>query len=61
MPVEFEENNFEMKRNFYSEPAPKFASWLISHHLAKDVAGANKLQVFAACLFFALAIYFAFF
>jgi len=59
MSVEFEENNFT-PRNF-NEPTPRFAGWLISHGIAKDVAGANKIQVIVAVVFFVLAIYLAFF
>ncbi|HVT74922.1 MAG TPA: hypothetical protein VHD69_00670 [Candidatus Paceibacterota bacterium] len=61
MSVEFEENNFNTGRDFYKEPVPKLAGWLISHKLAKDLNGANRLQIMASLCFFALAIYFALF
>ncbi|NCN08191.1 hypothetical protein GW944_01290 [Candidatus Parcubacteria bacterium] len=57
MGVEFEENNFA--RGNFAEQTPKLASWLIKKGLAKDVAGANMVQVIAAIIFFALAIFFA--
>lgn len=58
MGVEFEENNFA-QRNF-SAPPPKLAAWIIKKGLAKDVAGANMIQILAAVIFFGLAVYFAF-
>lgn len=59
MGVQFDEGN--IPRNFGGETAPKFAAFLISKGWAKDVAGANKIQLAAALVFFALAFYFAFF
>jgi hypothetical protein len=58
MGVQFEENN-SIQRRYASEETPKLAAWLIDKGLAKNVAGANKLQVFIAIVFFVLAIYFA--
>lgn len=58
MSVQFEENNFG-PRNYASQSTPKLAAWLISKGIAKDVAGANKVQIAAAIIFFALAIFFA--
>ena len=57
MGVEFEEDN--MTRRYVSEKTPSLAGWLISKGLARDVAGANKLQIVSAIIFFVLAIYFA--
>jgi len=57
MGVQFEENN--IPRQFSSEKVPKIAGWLISKGVAKDVSGANKIQVIVAIIFFALAIYLA--
>jgi hypothetical protein len=60
MGVEFNEgNNFQ--RNFGVEKTPKLAAWLIEKGIAKDEAGANKVQIIAAVIFFLLAGYFAFF
>ena len=58
MGVEFEENNF-VQRDFSKQP-PKLAAWIIKKGIAKDVAGANMIQIIAAVVFFALAAYFAF-
>jgi len=58
MGVQFEENNFAPRD--FSAPAPKLASWIIKKGWAKDVAGANMLQIIAAVIFFALAAFFAF-
>ncbi|HEU5114186.1 MAG TPA: hypothetical protein VFT82_00290 [Candidatus Paceibacterota bacterium] len=60
MSVEFEENNYAQRNWNSGEETPKIAGWLISHGIAKDVSGANKIQIAAACVFFALALYFAF-
>jgi hypothetical protein len=57
MGVEFEENNFS--RPEFGVGTPRFAAWLIKKGLAKDVSGANKIQVIAAIIFFALAIFVA--
>lgn len=57
MGVEFEENNFA-PRNF-SAPTPKLAGWIIKKGWAKDVVGANRVQIIIAIVFFALALYFA--
>jgi hypothetical protein len=58
MNVQFEENN--IPRNYGSfERTPAIAAWLIKKGVVKDVAGANRLQIFAAIVFFGLAIYFA--
>ena len=56
MGVEFNEDNNFGRRNFSPE-APKIAAWLISKGIAKDESGANKVQVIAALVFFALAIF----
>ena len=60
MGVEFNENNNDFGRPAYgnANSTPKIAAWLISKGLAKDVAGANKVQIVAALVFFALSIYF---
>ncbi len=57
MGVQFDEGN--IPRAYTGQQTPKIAGWLISKGLAKTVEGANKLQVIAAIIFFALAIYFA--
>ena len=59
MGVQFEEDNFS-QRDFGGQSVPKLAKWLIEHRLAKDEAAADRLQVLATCVFFALAIYFFF-
>lgn len=59
MGVQFEENNFA-PRDFNAQP-PKLASWIIKKGWAKDVAGANTLQIIVAIIFFALAAFFAFY
>jgi hypothetical protein len=56
MGVQFEDNSIPRAVN--SEPTPKIAGWLIKKGLARTVEGANKMQVVAAIIFFALAIYF---
>ncbi|MFA6095346.1 MAG: hypothetical protein WC767_00675 [Candidatus Paceibacterota bacterium] len=56
MGVEFEENNFVPRQ--FDAPTPKLAGYLIRKGWAKDLAGANKLQIGIAILFFALAIIF---
>lgn len=59
MGVEFNEgNNF---RNYGVDKTPKLAAWLIAKGIAKDEAGANKIQIIATVIFFLLAAYFAFF
>ncbi len=60
MGVEFNEGNNFTRRDFGNDDTPKIAAWLISKGLAKDVPGANKIQLGASIVFFALAIYFAF-
>lgn len=59
MGVQFDEGG--IPRNYGRQATPKIAEFIISHGWAKDVAGANKIQMIAAGVFFALAIYFAFF
>ncbi len=59
MGVEFEENHFGQRD--FSAPTPKIAAWIIRKGWAKDVAGANLIQIIASIIFFALAAYFAFF
>lgn len=59
MGVEFEDNS--LRQNNFDEPTPKMATWLISHGLAKDVAGATRLEIGLIVVFFAIAIYFFFF
>jgi hypothetical protein len=59
MGVEFnEDNNFNRPNYTTGNSTPKFAAWLISKGLAKDVASANKVQIIAALVFFALSIFF---
>lgn len=58
MGVEFNEDNNFGRRNFGGQQTPKMAAWLISKGIAKDEAGANKVQVIMALVFFALAIFF---
>jgi hypothetical protein len=60
MSVEFNEDNGFGRRDFggTSQQTPKIAAWLISKGLAKDVAGANKIQIASSLVFFAAAIYF---
>lgn len=57
MGVQFEENNFAPRD--FSAPPPKLAAWIIKKGLAKDVAGANMIQIIVAVVFFALAAFFA--
>ncbi|MBI5133934.1 MAG: hypothetical protein HZA81_00900 [Candidatus Taylorbacteria bacterium] len=57
MPVEFEENKFA-PRNFGGSATPKLAAWLMKKGLAKNEEGANKLQIIAAVVFFALSLFF---
>jgi len=59
MGVQFDEGG--IPRNYTGQATPKIAQFLISKGIVKDVDGANKVQVIAAVVFFALAIYFAFF
>jgi hypothetical protein len=56
MNVQFEENN--IPRYGSVERTPALAGWMIKKGIAKDVAGANRIQIIAAIVFFALAIYF---
>lgn len=58
MGVQFEED--DITRVFVSEQTPKLAAWLIKKGLARNLSGANRLQVIVAIICFALAIYFAF-
>ena len=60
MGVEFNEDNNFSRQNFSNNSTPKFTAWLIKKGLAKDNAGANKIQVGAAIVFFALSLYFFF-
>ena len=59
MGVQFDEGG--IPRNFGGQTTPKFAQFLISKGIVKDVDGANKVQIGIAIAFFSLAIYFAFF
>lgn len=59
MGVEFEENNIARNYAATSERVPKLAAWLMKKGLAKSVNGANRIQIIAALVFFALAIFFA--
>ena len=59
MGVQFDDGN--VPRNYTGPAVPKFAGFLISKGIVSDEAGANKVQVGMALVFFALAIYFAFF
>ncbi len=59
MSVQFEENDFN-RRDFNAESTPKFAGWLISHGVAKDVSSANKVLVIGAIVCIALALFIAF-
>ena len=59
MGVEFNEEEQFVRPDFEAQNMPKIADWLIKHHLAKDLAMANKIQIAAAIVFFILAIYFA--
>ena len=58
MGVQFEED--DTVRRYASEKTPKLAGWLIQKGLARDIAGANKLQIIVSVIFFVLAVYFAF-
>lgn len=60
MSVEFNEENNFVRRDFGQPKMPKLAAWLVSKGIAKDEAGANKVQVIASLVFFALAAYFFF-
>ena len=55
MSVEFEENNLNYVRNF-NQPVPKLAGWLIRKGFAKDIAGANKVELSVVVVCFVLAI-----
>ncbi len=59
MGVQFDEGG--IPRNYGGETTPKIAAFLIGKGWAKDEAGANKIQLIAALVFFAIAIYLAFF
>jgi hypothetical protein len=59
MGVEFNEDNIA-RRDFGQPKMPKLAGWIVSKGIAKDEAGANKVQVIVALVFFALATYFFF-
>lgn len=58
MGVEFDDNKFN-RPDFGANKTPKLASFLIAKGLAKDVDAANKLQIIAAIVFFAIAIFLA--
>ena len=58
MSVEFEENNFR-RADFGSSEPKGLSAWLIKKGIAKDESTANKIQIGASIVFFALAIYFA--
>jgi hypothetical protein len=63
MGVEFNEDqnwNRPSYNNGQSNSTPKIAGWLISKGIAKDIAGANKIQLGVAVVFFALSLYFFF-
>ena len=60
MGVEFQEENNINRQNLYSRPTPKMAAWLISKGIAKDEAGANKVEIFVAIVCVIIAIYFFF-
>ncbi|HEY0908120.1 MAG TPA: hypothetical protein VGE35_02100 [Candidatus Paceibacterota bacterium] len=59
MGVQFDEGG--IPRNYGGSETPKFAAFLISKGWAKDEASANKIQLIAAIVFFAIAIYLAVF
>lgn len=59
MSVEFNEGGgIQQRRDFGVQKTPKLAGWLISKGWAKDVSGANKIQVVVSLLFIAVAIFF---
>jgi hypothetical protein len=55
MSVEFDENNTRPAN--YAESTPKLAGWLIEHGVAKDLEGANRMQVIAAVVIIAVALF----
>lgn len=58
MSVEFnEEQGFGARRNFGTQKTPKLAEWLISKGVAKDVAGANRIQIIVSLIFFGIALF----
>jgi len=60
MSVEFNEGGGIERRDFSAQKTPKIAAWIISKGMAKDLAGANRLQVIASLVFFAVALFFFF-
>lgn len=57
MSVEFNEGGGIQRRDF-GEKTPKIAAWLISKGWAKDLSGANGIQLVASLVFFAVAVFF---
>ncbi len=58
MPVEFNEGGGIQRRDFGTEKTPKMAAWIISKGWAKDLSGANRIQLVASLVFFAVAVFF---
>ncbi|MFA6158430.1 MAG: hypothetical protein WC763_02275 [Candidatus Paceibacterota bacterium] len=56
MSVEFNEDNGMGRRDF-GEKTPAFAAFLISKGIAKDVAGANKIQVIFSVVLLIISAY----
>lgn len=56
MSVEFNEGGNIARRDFGGQ-TPKFAAFLISKGIAKDVAGANKIQLVFSLLVLAISAY----
>jgi hypothetical protein len=57
MGVEFNEESNFARRDFGQPKMPKLAAWIVSKGIAKDEAGANKVQVILALVFFAIAAF----
>ncbi len=57
MGVEFNDNGGITRPNFGGQETPKFAAFLISKGLAKDVATANIIQVVFSVILLAISAY----
>lgn len=62
MAVEFDEDKgYGANQYGEQEKESKMVAWLISKGVAKNESGANAILITVALIFFAFAIYFAFF
>lgn len=57
MGVEFNDNGGIARPNFGGQATPKFAAFLISKGIAKDVATANIIQVVFSLVLLAISAY----